>query len=155
MACSISITSVTGIPAVPNSTTTSTIHVTGTLTGTCAPTPNGAVEVVVEAICGSNSAKASATPDSGRKLVRRYSPALHLPPRHQGHGFLRYRPDLYGRIRRELAVSGRLSDGVNQRGGGRLQSRRNPQCHAHSEYCDGSPNSGWAMALRRWFARTA
>ena len=64
MACSISITSVTGVPATPNSTITGTIHVTGTLTGTCAPTPSGVVEVIVEAVCGSNSAKASAIPDS-------------------------------------------------------------------------------------------
>jgi hypothetical protein len=63
MACSVNITSVTGIPATPGSTTTSTIHVTGTLSGTCPPSPSGAVEIVVEAVCGSNSAKATAVPD--------------------------------------------------------------------------------------------
>lgn len=64
MACSISITSVTGIPAVQGGTITSTIHVTGTLTGECKPTASGAIEIIVEATCGSNSAKAIATPDS-------------------------------------------------------------------------------------------
>jgi hypothetical protein len=64
MACSINITSVIGILAAPGSTTTSTIHVTGTLTGECKPTAGGAIEIIVEGTCQSNSAKAIATPDS-------------------------------------------------------------------------------------------
>jgi hypothetical protein len=63
MACSIKITSVTGIPATPGATITSTVRVTGTLSGTCPPTASGAVEIVVEAVCGSNSAKTRAVPD--------------------------------------------------------------------------------------------
>jgi hypothetical protein len=63
MACSITITSVTGIPATPGSTITSAIHVTGTLSGECKPTPSGAVEIIVEVRCGSNTAKDIATPD--------------------------------------------------------------------------------------------
>lgn len=64
MACSITITSVVGIPATP--TTTSTIHVTGTQTGECKPpVVGGSVELIVEATCGSNTGpKVIVTPDS-------------------------------------------------------------------------------------------
>lgn len=64
MACSIIITSVTGIPVAPNSTTTSTIHITGTQTGACLPATSGMVEIIVEVICGNNTKKGIATPDA-------------------------------------------------------------------------------------------
>jgi hypothetical protein len=63
MACSITITSVVGIPATP--TTTSAIRVTGTLTGECPPGANGVVEIIVQAYCaGGGLNQAIATPDS-------------------------------------------------------------------------------------------
>jgi hypothetical protein len=64
MACSITITSVIGIPAAPNSTITSAIRVTGTQTGDCQPAPSGLVEIIVQAICQGTANKGIATPDS-------------------------------------------------------------------------------------------
>ena len=65
MACSITITSVVGIPSTPASTTTSAIRVTGTLSGDCPPGPNGVVEIIVQAYCGGSALNQSiATPDS-------------------------------------------------------------------------------------------
>jgi hypothetical protein len=66
MACSMSITGVTGIPATPGGSTTSTIHVTGTLTGVCTPIvlATGSFNVVVEVDCGAGPAS-TATRSSG------------------------------------------------------------------------------------------
>jgi hypothetical protein len=64
MPCAITITSVVGIPPMPNSPTTATIRVTGTLTGECPPTPSGLVEVIVQVTCGTNTGKGTATPDA-------------------------------------------------------------------------------------------
>jgi hypothetical protein len=64
MACSITITSVVGIPATPGSTTTSTIRVTGTQSGECPPAPSGVVEIIVQAICPGATNQGIATPDS-------------------------------------------------------------------------------------------
>ncbi len=54
MACSMSITSVLGIPATPGGTVTSTIRVTGKLSGDCAPIvmAAGSFDVVVQVDCG-------------------------------------------------------------------------------------------------------
>jgi len=64
MACSITITSVVGIPVSPGSTTTSAIRVTGTLTGECPPAPSGVVEIIVQALCPGATNQGIATPDS-------------------------------------------------------------------------------------------
>ena len=72
MACSMSITSVTGIPATPGGTITSTIHVTGTVAGTCAPIVLGnlSYNVVVKVDCpGGGSATAGTGSSSGNWAV--------------------------------------------------------------------------------------
>jgi hypothetical protein len=65
MACSLSITTVTGIPATPGGTTTSSIHVTGTVSE-CQPInlASGSFDVVVQVDCG-GGAVSTATRSSG------------------------------------------------------------------------------------------
>lgn len=66
MACSLSITSVTGIPA--GGGVTSAIRVTGTLTGDCEPivfSPTVKFDVVVEVDCGTGSASATTLSSGG------------------------------------------------------------------------------------------
>lgn len=72
MACSITITSVTGIPAVPNGTTTSTIHVTGTISGDCDAivfSPTIKYDVVVQVDCGGGPVDATTLSAGGTWAV--------------------------------------------------------------------------------------
>ena len=67
MACSMSITGVTGIPATPGGTITSTIHVTGTVAGTCAPIllASGSFNVIVQVNCSGGGTASTVTRSSG------------------------------------------------------------------------------------------
>ena len=71
MACSLSITSVLGIPTVPGGTTTSTVRVTGTL-AECEPiifSPTNAFDVVLELDCGSGPVSATTLSSAGNWSV--------------------------------------------------------------------------------------
>lgn len=71
MACSLSITSVTGIPAMPGGTTTISIHVTGTLTGDCRPIDlaSTSFDVVVQVDCGGGPVNAATRSSGGNWAV--------------------------------------------------------------------------------------
>jgi hypothetical protein len=64
--CSVTITSVIGVPAGSSGTTTGSILVAGTQTGLCEPTASGVIAVLVEVSCGTNSAKAIARVVNGK-----------------------------------------------------------------------------------------
>ncbi|MGA9491398.1 MAG: PKD domain-containing protein [Mycobacterium sp.] len=66
--CSITITSVTGVPA-GSSTTTGSIRVIGTQTGVCAPTASGVTEIIVEVNCGTRVTSSAIAPDVHGKWI--------------------------------------------------------------------------------------